>query len=239
MNYHRANSPEDGDAKTGSMVPAAQYVPATRDPYSSPYNSAVGTYLDPGAGAASDFRIDLFEYLRIFYKRRWLILSIVGAALVFGALTTLMKTPLYTSTIRLQIDRSVAKIVESGNITPIEGTDIEFMRTQYELLDGPTMAERVASALKLGEEGDFFKARQFSIFGFLKKLLGFGAAPAVQASISNKANLEAAAAGVVLGNRAVIPIVGSRLVDINYSDRFQPARKEWRRLLQMRSLLQI
>ena len=218
MNYHRANSPEDGDAKAGSMVPAAQYVPATRDPYSSPYNSSVGTYMDPGAGAAPDFRIDVFEYLRILYKRRWLILSMVGAALVFGGLTTLMKTPLYTSTIRLQIDRSVAKIVESGNITPVEGSDLEFMKTQYELLEGRTMAERVASSLKLGQQEDFFKPREFSIIGFLKKLLGFGAAPAIQASISNKANLETAAAGVVLANRAIIPVAGSRLVDISYSD---------------------
>jgi len=174
--------------------------------------------MDPGAGAAPEFRIDVFEYLRIFIKRRWLILSMVGAALVFGALTTLMKTPLYTSTLRLQIDRSVAKIVEAGNITPVEGSDLEFMKTQYELLEGRTMAARVASSLKLGQEEDFFKAREFSIFGFLKKLLGFGAAPAVQASISNKANLEAAAAGVVLGNRAVTPVPGSRLVDISYSD---------------------
>ena len=32
------------------------------------------------------------------------------------------------------------------------------MRTQYELLQGRTMAERVASALKLGEDPDFFSA---------------------------------------------------------------------------------
>ena len=153
MNYNRANLPEEGDAKPGSVVPVAQFVSATRDPYS------VGGY-GPTVDPASKLQLDLLEYLRVVIKRRWLILSIVTAALVIGALITLMKTPLYTSTVRLQIDRNVAKIVEGGNITPVEGTDLEFMRTQYELLQSRTMGERVASALKLGEDPTFFQPRR-------------------------------------------------------------------------------
>ncbi len=214
MNFNRANLPEETDPKYGGVVPAAQSVPAARDLYS------VGAYgpggYGPGVEGPSSFQLDLLEYLRIAVKRRWLILSIVAAALVIGAVTTLMKTPLYTSSVRLQIDRNVAKIVEGGNITPIEGTDIEFMRTQYELLQSRTMAERVASALKLGEDPTFFAPRQFSIIGFLKGLIFSGPAPAKQ--VSKKVNYQEAAAGVVMGNRAVHPVIGSRLVDISYSD---------------------
>jgi len=220
MNYHRADLPEDSEAKAGAMVPAAQFVPATRDPYSS----SVGSYIGPAAGAGSDFQIDLLEYLRILIKRRWLILSVVGGSLVLAILITLMQTPLYTSTVRLQIDQNVARIVEGGNITPVEGQDLEFLKTQYELLEGRTMAERVASALKLGEDQDFFDARGFSIVNFVQGLLGFRPA-AVRATNSNKANLEAAAAGIVLGNRTVTPVIGSRLVDISYSDP-APARAQ-------------
>ncbi len=176
MNFHRANSPEDGEPKSGSVVPSAQYAPATRDPYSS----AVGHYYGPGADSGSEFQVDLLEYLRILIKRRWLILSVALAALVYATLSTLMQTPLYTSAVRLQIDRSVAKIVEAGNITPVEGSDLEFMKTQYELLEGRTMAERVASALKLGEDPDFFQPRSFSDPRLREKTVGlspaFGAA---------------------------------------------------------------
>src|ERR1700722_16363049 len=220
MNYNRPNPPEDSNANARREVPAAQYVPATRDPYNSP----VGYYNGPPVGEGSDFRIDLLEYLRILNKRLWLNLSVLGATLVIAVLMTLMETPLYTSAVRLQIDRQVSKIVEGGNITPFEGQDNEFMKTQYELLQGRTMAERVASALKLGDDSDFFRPRGFSIIGFLKGLLGFRP-PAVQADRSNRANLEAAAAGVVLGNRLVLPIPGSRLVDIVYSDP-NPARAQ-------------
>src|SRR5690348_7778544 len=106
MNYQRPSLPEDSNAKAASVIAAAAKVPAARDPYSSavaPYGPGYG----PGYGYSdtpSSFQLDLLEYLRIAVKHRWLILSIVGAALTFAAVTTLMKTPLYTSTVRMQID---------------------------------------------------------------------------------------------------------------------------------------
>jgi len=202
------------------MVPAPQYVPVTRDSY-----GVVGSYTGPGAGTASDFHIDLLEYLHILIKRRWLILSFVAAALVLATLMTLVQTPLYTSTVRIQIDQNAAKIVEGGNVMPVEGPDYEFMKTQYELLEGRTMAERVASALKLGDDSDFFRPRRFSIIGFLKRLLGSRPAAGVQVVSGTRANREAAAAGIVLASRTITPVAGSRLVDIGYSDP-DPARAQ-------------
>ena len=212
MNYHRINPPDENDAKPGGLVPAAQAVPVARDPYAS----AVGRYgYGYGAEAPSTFQIDLLEYLRILVKHRWLILSIVAAAVVLGAVTTLMKTPLYTSTIRLQIDRAADKIVQGGNIRPESNDDDLFMQTQYELLQSQTMAERVASALKLGEDPSFLRPRDFSIIGFFGNLFSSGATPAQE---SKKADLQDAASDIVLDNRAVKPVLGSRLVDIGYSD---------------------
>ena len=50
------------------------------------------------------------------------------------------------------------------------------MRTQLELLQSRAIAERVANSLKLGEDADFLKPRDFSILGGLRGLVGFGAA---------------------------------------------------------------
>src|SRR5262249_15890826 len=155
---------------------------------------------------------------RIFNKRKWLILSLAVAFLALGAVGTLMVTPLYTATVRLQIDRNVTKVVEGGNVTPIEGADVEFLRTQYELLQSRSMAERVASALKLGNDADFLRPRDFSVSAAISRLLALGAPPKSNAQAPDKAALERQAAGVVMGNRAVHPLPGSRLVDINYSD---------------------
>ena len=115
------------------------------------------------------FGLNLLEIWRLLNKRKWIILGIAAAFLALGAVRTLMKTPIYTATIRLQIDRPM-KIVETGNDVVQQGTDWEFMKTQYELLGSFSMAERVASALKLGREADLFKPRQFSVFGLVTQM---------------------------------------------------------------------
>src|ERR1700719_826280 len=212
MNYSRGNAGDGGEAAPGGLVPVSQQALLGRDPYSI----AVPYGVDTTADATPVFGLSLHEYLRILIKRKWLILSILGVAVVIGTLTTLMKTPLYTSTVRMQIDPNTAKIVQSGDVTPNEGANADFMRTQFELLNGRTMAERVASALKLGEDQDFFRPRNFSITNAIFKIIGLGRGSG--GGTANKSDREGAAAGIVLGNRAVRPVMGSRLVDIDYSD---------------------
>src|SRR5215471_14760193 len=128
----------------------------------------------------TEFVTKLLEFWWILKKRKWVVLSVLLAFLAIGALVTLMATPLYTATVRLQIDRNVAKVVEGGNVTPLEGTDFEFLRTQYELLQSRTVAERAASALKLADDHEFFQPRGISIIGAIKgaadKVLGSGTA---------------------------------------------------------------
>ena len=74
--------------------------------------------------------------------------------------------------VRLQIDRNAAKVVDKGNTANQEDVyDYDFMKTQYELLQSRAMAERVASALNLGDDADFFKPRDFSITGAVQGAL--------------------------------------------------------------------
>ena len=70
----------------------------------------------PQVTSLSCFGVKIFDYLRIINKRKWLILGITLSFVALSAVRTLMQTPLYTATVRLQIDRNVAKVVESGNI---------------------------------------------------------------------------------------------------------------------------
>ncbi len=214
MNHNQANEPYEG--RDRALIPAAPTTPALREPYGPP-----GYPIGLGETAAEPTTLHLLlECWRILNKRKWLIVSIAGAFLVIGAVRTLMQTPLYTATVRLQIDANVAKIVESGNVTP-ENSGSDFMRTQYELLQSRTMAERVASALKLGKDTDFFKPREFSLFGSIGGLF----APAPHGKTVDEKAMEATATGIILGNRAVRPVAGSRLVDVDYSDPV-PARAQ-------------
>ena len=206
------SGPSDRGNNALQLVTPAQNSPATFDPYGPP-----GGYRQAGADEPELFGLKLLDYWRIVNKRKWLILGIVAAFVSLSAVRTLMQTPLYTATVRLQIDRNVAKIVEGGDLTPIESEyGDDFMRTQYQVLESHSIAERVASALKLGQDADFFKPRGFSLIGAVKGLIL--PSPASDNGSADEAALEQTAAGIILGNRSVNPVMGSRLVDVSYSD---------------------
>ena len=173
----------------------------------------VGRYPLSPAFEEDSFASTLREYLRIFKRRKWLILSIAAACLAGGALKTLIQTPLYSSTVRLQIDRNVAKVMEGGSVTPVEGQDLEFLKTQYELLQSRNLAERVVSAARLTEDKSFLKSAESSLLGPIKNLFH-----QPDAARNDARFLEKQATDIVVDNRTIRPVPGSRLVDLTYSD---------------------
>jgi polysaccharide biosynthesis transport protein len=161
-------------------------------------------------GAAPPASFDLREYWRIVRKRKWLIGGVTVSFVLTGLLWTLMATPNYTSTVRIQIDHDVAKVVEGASVTPAEGYyDIEFLKTQYELLQSRSLAERVASLTHLADDTEFNKQARYSLLNVFR---GAGT------SVSQQAEKEHSAALTILASRVVRPLKGSRLVDISYSD---------------------
>lgn len=176
-----------------------------------PVGRSVSDFPDDDSDLADTFR-DLF---RVAAKRKWLILAIAAAILALGTARTLMTTPLYTSTLRLQIDRNVAKIVDGGSVIPAEGSDTEFLRTQYELLQSRSLAERVAAAANLADDPGFLRPRDLSLLSFIR--LALFPAPAGTSNPTRRQRTEAAA-GIVHGNLEVKPVPGARLVDLSYTD---------------------
>ncbi len=213
----------DGNFSNGNVPSGGRLVPVEPAPTPSPYGYGYGAPLPYGyAESEGDLGLYLREYWRIAVKRRWVILSILVTVLSLGMLRTLMMTPLYNATVRLQIDQNAAKVVEGG-VTPTESIyDYDFLKTQYEILQSRGIAERVASNLKLGEDKTFGGPSGFSLIGAVRTLLS---PPAEDRKEPTKADKENAASGIVLGNTTVRPVAGSRLVDITYSDP-SPARAQ-------------
>ena len=86
-------------------------------------------YAPLGLGSApldegKDLAVTLRQYLYMVLKRRWLILGIALAFFVLGGVRVLLKTPLYSATVRIQIEREPAKIVEKGMTEQIEAGNI-------------------------------------------------------------------------------------------------------------------
>jgi polysaccharide biosynthesis transport protein len=199
---------DDSHATPGRLVPASQTLPVARDPYGEVGGYYPASVMESEGGDGFDLR----EYWRILNKRKWVVISVLIACVALGAIYTLMQTPLYTATVRLQIDRNVSKVVEGGNVTPMESSGLEFLKTQYELLQSRTLAERAATSLRLGDDESFINPKGVSLIGTVKSWL------VPEADSERRVDRERAAAAIILDHRTVSPIAGSRLVDLSYSD---------------------
>jgi len=174
---------------------------------------------DLGLLAQEGFLQAVHEFFRVLRRFKWVVLGILVAVMTIGAAATLLSTRLYTASVRLEIESSAAKIVQKGEVAPVESRDFEFLRTQYELLQSRNIAERTVAALKLADDPELSKPARETAFTRLMKIFW----PAPPGKPVDRAGIERGIAGMILANRVVKPVPGSRLLDLAYTDP-NPAR---------------
>lgn len=89
---------------------------------------------------------------RIILKYKWTLLLVIGLCLMAAAVKTFLSTPVYRSTVILQIDRASPRVMRFENDPEQErlgSDDAVSMRTQQELLKSRSLAERVIDELRL------------------------------------------------------------------------------------------
>ena len=100
----------------------------------------------------------LRRLLRIATRWRWVLIGGVVAGALIGLLTTLLMTRQYASTVRLEISRETAHVVNIENVErDTSVADQEFYQTQYGLLQAQVLAERVARDLGVVDDANFFR----------------------------------------------------------------------------------
>ena len=182
--------------------------------------------------------IDLLAYWRMLVKRRWLVLSCVGGALLLALLATLVSTPLYRATAVVQIEKQSQQIVQGGDLAmPSYGWDPEFLATQIGLLKSQALAERVADDLGV-DQATLDSLRPPSWLQRLKSLVspgqpaevvdgedalaGAGAADDAEQADPQRPELAPEmlrnrAIGLVRGGLAIQPQPNTRLVSVSFT----------------------
>lgn len=122
-------------------------------------STALSDHIAPGV---VDFReekdeLSLLDLWRILVKRRWTIISFFIIVVSAVVTATMLTTPLYRSSLTLQIEKEPVKVVEAGNVIPTEsgGDDSDFYQTQYELLESRSLVKRVVEQLELDQNPAF------------------------------------------------------------------------------------
>lgn len=183
------------------------------------YRQGGGAYpyypqFDPVEPAASKF--DVYRYLRVLTKYRWMIVGVILTSMLMAAALTYLMTPIYRATVSIQIDREAMNIIKVDGVEPDEGAGagFEFYQTQYELLASKTLAERVSTTLGLADDKSF-NAKETNIIDFAKSLMGL-----VPSQVEQEANLdqEAKVRGSVdrlTKSMVIAPVRGSRIVKVS------------------------
>ena len=103
---------------------------------------------DPDAGAydksATDY-LQIRDYIRIVYRRRWIIVGILAVGLLCGILRNWMTEPIYEARTTLQIDIDLNVLGVDRPLVPLDQRDWmrEFLPTQLGILQSRNLA-RVA-----------------------------------------------------------------------------------------------
>ena len=147
----------------------------------------------------------LRHYWRMLYRRRWIVLAVLGACLGIAVLISMLTQREFTASTKIQVAREAAKVI---NIEGVENEDAspllnnEFYQTQYELLKSRSISEAVVRSLGLAENYEF--------------LSDYDPGEAEELRALPRAERFALATEKVNEDTTIYPIRGSSVIDIRY-----------------------
>src|SRR5436309_12055583 len=142
--------------------------------------------------------VHLSHYWNIIYKRWKIALAILVVVMIGTFLASYFSTPLYRSSVSIQIERENPNQLTVEDLFGIEASDQEFMQTQYYLLKSRGLADRTIKDHNLLSDPDFYPA---------------GIAGKTPAEIDQT---RVGVAAGMLGNISVDPVHGSNLLEVAY-----------------------
>ncbi len=156
----------------------------------------------------------LLQYWQVAIRWKWIIAGIILASLALGLVITLLMTPKFTATSRIEISREQNKVTNVQSVETVDsGRDLEFYQTQYSLLSARSLAERVIRTLRLTSNDSFFDAHSVRAEGSSM----FFSQPGRLLSASEREKRDKLAVELLLKNISISPIRGSSLIDVSYT----------------------
>jgi polysaccharide biosynthesis transport protein len=177
------------------------------------------------SGTRDEDVIDLRELWGVLMRHRWLIISAMGLALILALVATFVMTPIYRGTLLLQIETTGNQIVEYGSVMPEEAkgyrSNMDFYRTQYEILKSNTLARRVIDQLGLqpietDDEPSFFQDLSSTLKTWFSSLSGAREVESATLDTDPEQARAIAEEQAFLGHLTIEPVRDSRLVKVHF-----------------------
>jgi polysaccharide biosynthesis transport protein len=161
--------------------------------------------------AQPQFMEDVRRHLAVLHKRRALVLTSLGLSVLVAVLYNYSTRPLYQASAQILIDRVGPKVLPtSSNVD----AGIQDFQTEYELIRGRTVTEKVVTRLELQKNQEMMKGPVLSPWErFQRRFLGKSEQPVMT---GDGLPLSPAAAAVRSRLR-VEPLPGGRLVNVRFT----------------------
>lgn len=155
----------------------------------------------------------LLQYWQAVLRHKIAIAVILATCIALSIVITLLMTPYFTSTSRIEISREQQKVTNVEGVTGSDGAgqNLEFYQTQYSLLESRSLAERIVRSKNLASRDEFFET-----FGADPNDSGIlSATPKSQTAAQRNERLKLAT-DLLQDHVSISPIRGSSLVDVNF-----------------------
>ncbi|MBK8083709.1 MAG: polysaccharide biosynthesis tyrosine autokinase [Devosia sp.] len=149
-------------------------------------------------------------------RYRWLIAAVLGAGLVLGVVVTLMQSPKFAATARIEIMVPTARILQDMDVVA-QSSDIRTFETAKEKLKSRDLARRVVLELNLANNGGFlFPQPDFAIGNIFARVFGAPAQPPLDSYELEQR--EAIAIERLLKDLSVSLMRGTSLLEVRFAD---------------------
>jgi polysaccharide biosynthesis transport protein len=169
--------------------------------------------------------VNLLDYVRILYRRRWTAITTIVVVTVSVAVYTFTIIPIYQAGARLLIDAENPNVVSFKEVIEQDQTTQDYYQTQYNILQSRALARRILDEQNLWSEPPFGHARtresglRQRMVVLVSAALNIGASRKAVRPPARDVDETAAQSNAIdefLANLTVTPVRNSRLVDVKY-----------------------
>jgi polysaccharide biosynthesis transport protein len=156
---------------------------------------------------------DARHYLAMVHKRRAILVTSIGVSLLVAILYNYTTRPIYQATAQILIDKDTPNVLPNKEVVDMVQSGSDYYQTQYQLLRGRMLAERVVAKLNLQRSPEFLTGPILTPWERLsRRLLGKPSASTVDSD-----GMPLSPAVAAFRSRVTVePVTGSRLVNLRF-----------------------
>jgi len=105
---------------------------------------------------------DMRQFWSVISRRKWVIFWLSGAASLLAAFAVFAMTPIYQASATILIESQQANVVSIEQVYGLDTRNLQYFKTQFEILKSRPLVEDVISALQLSKYREYNVAERSS-----------------------------------------------------------------------------